>query len=59
MLGSSGINYGPVTLSGSGTSYTITLAQPINEADRVTITIGNALIAELHAPARRPAGRRE
>ena len=43
--GASGINYGPVTVSGSGTSYTITLAQPINEADRVTITIGNALIA--------------
>ena len=29
-------NYGPVTISGSGTSYTITLAQPINAADRVT-----------------------
>ena len=37
-------NYGPVTISGSGTSYTITLAQPINEADRVTVTIGNATI---------------
>ena len=36
-----GVNYGPVTVSGSGTSYTITLAQPINKADRVTITIGN------------------
>ena len=35
-------NYGPVTVSGSGTSYTITLAQPITLADRVTITIGNA-----------------
>ncbi len=43
-----GINvasYGAVTLSGSGTSYTITLAQPISAADRVTITIGNASIA--------------
>src|SRR5262249_3217741 len=40
-----GVNYGPVTISGSGTSYTITLAQPINTADRVTITIGNASIA--------------
>ena len=40
-----GANYGPVTVSGSGTSYTITLAQPINKADRVTITIGNATIA--------------
>jgi hypothetical protein len=45
VFGSSGINYGPVTLSGSGTSYTITLAQPIHDPDRVTITIGNALIA--------------
>jgi len=44
-IGSSGVNYGPVTVSGSGTSYTITLAQPINAADRVTITIGNDLIA--------------
>jgi len=36
-----GVNYGPVTVSGSGTNYTITLAQPINAADRVTITIVN------------------
>ncbi len=36
-----GINYGPVTVSGSGTTYTIDLAQPINVADRVTITIVN------------------
>ncbi len=36
-----GVDYGPVTVSGSGTSYTITLAQPINAADRVTITIVN------------------
>ena len=40
-----GVNYGPVTVSGSGTSYTITLAQPIDKADRVTITIGSASIA--------------
>jgi hypothetical protein len=45
VLGSSRTNYGPVTVSGSGTSYTIKLAQPINQADRVTITIGNSLIA--------------
>jgi hypothetical protein len=38
-------NYGPVTISGSGTSFTITFAQPINKADRVTITIANASIA--------------
>jgi len=40
-----GVNYGPVTVSGSGTNYTITLAQPITKPDRVTITIGNATIA--------------
>ena len=42
-----GINvasYGPVTISGSGTNYTITLARPIDAADRVTVTIGNANI---------------
>jgi hypothetical protein len=38
-------DYGPVTISGSGASYTITLAQPINAADRVTVSIGNASIA--------------
>ena len=38
-------SYGPVTISGSGTNYTITLAQPIDKADRVTITIGSASIA--------------
>ena len=40
-----GVSYGPVTVSGSGTSYTITLAQAINKADRVTITIASATIA--------------
>jgi hypothetical protein len=40
-----GINYGPVTVSGSGISYTINLAQAITVADRVTITIANATIA--------------
>ncbi len=34
-------NYGPVTLVGGGTSYTIILAQAINQGDRVTVTIGN------------------
>jgi hypothetical protein len=38
-------DYGPVTLSGSGTSYVITLAQPINAADRVTVTINNAALS--------------
>jgi hypothetical protein len=36
-----GVNYGPVTISGSGTNYTITLAHPIDAADRLTITIVN------------------
>jgi hypothetical protein len=35
-----GVNYKVVLLSGAGTSYTITLAPPINKADRITITIG-------------------
>ena len=41
----SGISYGPVTLEGSGTSYDMTLAQPINGPDRVAISISNPLIA--------------
>jgi hypothetical protein len=45
VVGSSGINYGPVTISGSGTNYTVILVRPIAAADRVTITIGNDLIA--------------
>ena len=40
-----GAQYGPVTVGGSGTSYTITLAAPINLADRVGLTIGNADVA--------------
>jgi hypothetical protein len=36
-----GTKYGPVTVSGSGTSYAITLARPIDSADRVTITVVN------------------
>jgi hypothetical protein len=45
VTGISVANYGPVTISGSGSNYTITLAQPITTADRVTITIGSDLIA--------------
>ncbi|HZL34036.1 MAG TPA: dockerin type I domain-containing protein [Tepidisphaeraceae bacterium] len=40
-----GMNYGPVTVSGSAGSYTLTLARPITAADRVTISIGNSGIA--------------
>jgi hypothetical protein len=38
----SGTNYGPVTVSGSGTSYTITLGQRITKADRLTIKLNLA-----------------
>jgi hypothetical protein len=38
-------SYGPVMVSGSGFTYVITLAQPINAADRVTVTIANPQIA--------------
>ncbi len=31
-----------MTISGSGTSFTITLGQAINAADRVTVTIANS-----------------
>ena len=44
----SGVNvasYGPVLISGSGTTFTITLGQPISGPDRVTVTIANAGIA--------------
>ena len=37
-------SYGPVTVSGSGTAYTITLAKSISAADRVTVTVGDANI---------------
>jgi hypothetical protein len=38
-------DYGPVTISGSGTNYTIILSQPIAAADKVTVVIGNAQIS--------------
>jgi hypothetical protein len=37
-------NYGPVAVSGSGTTYTLTLAQPIGAPDRLTVTLGNASV---------------
>ena len=43
--GITGGNYGPVTISGSGTSnLVITLAKGINNPDRVTLTIANSQI---------------
>ncbi len=45
VTGITGGNYGPVTITGSGTSnITITFAKVIANADRVTLTIGNAQI---------------
>ena len=43
--GVTGGNYGPVSISGSGTStLVITLAKPIASADKITLTIGNAQV---------------
>ncbi len=39
-----GVNYGPVTISGSGTTDVIALARPIDNADRITITIAGPAI---------------
>jgi hypothetical protein len=41
VIGSVGGTYGPVTVTGSGTSWTITLAKAIASADKVTVVIGN------------------
>jgi autotransporter-associated beta strand protein len=35
-----GVSYGPAAALSPGTSYTITVFQPINKADRVSITLG-------------------
>jgi len=35
-------NYGPVTVSGSGTTWTITLSKAITDPDKVTVKLGNA-----------------
>ncbi len=46
VMGITGGTYGPVTISGSGTStIVITLAKGITSADRVTVTIANSQIA--------------
>jgi Bacterial Ig-like domain (group 3)/Dockerin type I domain len=48
VTGSTGGNYGPVTITGSGTSnITIVFKKIISSADRVTFTIGNAQISTL------------
>lgn len=45
-MGSNGVSYGPVTITGSGNTYTLTLAHPVTTAERLLLTIGNAQIAE-------------
>ena len=40
--GSTVADYGPVTISGAGSTYVLSLAQSINAPDRVTLVIGNA-----------------
>ena len=45
LMSARGINYGPVTITGSGETFTITLSQPITKADRVTIVMAGAGIA--------------
>jgi hypothetical protein len=45
LLSARGINYGPVTITGSGQTYTITLSRSIKKPDRVTFTIAGAGIA--------------
>ncbi len=44
VMGVAGGNYGPVTISGGGTSYMIMFALPISIPDRVTVIIGNVNI---------------
>ena len=41
VIGSVGGSYGPVRISGSGTTWVITLAKVIANADKVIVTIGN------------------
>ncbi|HEX4607562.1 MAG TPA: Ig-like domain-containing protein, partial [Urbifossiella sp.] len=44
--GVTGGSYGPATISGSGTTtLTITLAKPVSNPDRLTVTFGNARVA--------------
>jgi Dockerin type I domain/Right handed beta helix region len=45
LTGVKGTNYGPVTITGSGETYTIILARPITKPDRVMIVIAGAGIA--------------
>jgi hypothetical protein len=45
VTGMMGGDYGPVTITGSGTSnILIALAKPVSVADRVTVTIGNSQV---------------
>jgi T5SS/PEP-CTERM-associated repeat protein len=43
VIGSVGGSYGPVTVTGSGTTWTIALAAPITNADKLILTISNTV----------------
>jgi hypothetical protein len=45
LKGSNGVDYSPVSISGSGSSYTIHLGSSITQADRLTLAIANSAIA--------------
>ena len=59
VAGIRGIHYGPVTISGSGTSYTITLARHRERPTEGHDHDRNARNHHVHPPARRLAGRRQ
>jgi hypothetical protein len=49
LTGKAVTSYGPVTVSASGSVYTITLAKPITAPDRLTLAIGNAGVTSYSA----------
>ena len=44
-FGLTGGNYGPIGVTGSGTQFTLTFAKPVGAGDRLTLTIGNSVVA--------------
>ena len=52
-----GIDYGPITISGSGMTYTIILAQPINRVEPGDRRHRRRGLRQLQRRSRRPAGR--
>jgi hypothetical protein len=45
VFGLVGGNYGPIGVSGSGTQFTLAFAKPVGAGDRLTLTIGNGVVA--------------